>query len=230
MTTTAPPSGLSEQSSVPPPRRRLRGRITSGHMLMIVAALTAAIFNYAFLQSADQREQVSVLRAPVTAGQVLAPVDFTTAGIAASGEVLEALVRPEDLEGITGAIAGVDLPANMPVRHDELRAAAASDGRRAMSIPIDVSRAVGGALTPGDRVDVIATGEGQARYLLTDTEVLDVSGNPAGQGLDQLGSFSLTVAVEAENALGLAHALSEGALDVVRSTGADPVNVETAHD
>ncbi len=55
-----------------------------------------------------------------------------------------------------------------------LRPRAARHGLRAMSIPIDPARAVGGRLAAGDRVDVLFAGERAVSIIVADAEVLAV--------------------------------------------------------
>ena len=61
-------------------------------------------------------------------------------------------------------------PASSSSRRS-LRPRAARHGLRAMSIPIDPSRAVGGRLAPGDRVDVLFAGERAVSIVVAGAEV-----------------------------------------------------------
>jgi Flp pilus assembly protein CpaB len=91
-----------------------------------------------------------------------------------------------------------------------------------MSIPVDPSHAVEGALTAGDRLDVIEVDEGgQARYVVSGVEVLAVNRPDSGVIGAAAGSSSLTVAVDARQALRLAAAIRGQRFELVRSTGAD---------
>ncbi|PLS75322.1 MAG: hypothetical protein CYG61_07985 [Actinobacteria bacterium] len=87
-----------------------------------------------------------------------------------------------------------------------------------MSLPVERQHAVGGALRPGDRVDVIDGAE--ASFVVTNAEVLAVP-NLSNGNLSGTGSYAITIAVDAQGALRLAAAIAGGKVEVVRSTGAE---------
>lgn len=200
-------------------RRPLRSRWSFGHLVMVVSALLAALLNLVLLRAGDTTVQVAVAAVDLPAG---VPVTADRLRFAAAGGdegVVDALVRREDVAAVVGSVPRAEVPAGVPLRRSDLQPAAAPDGRRAMSIPVEPAHAAGGALTTGDRVDVITVAGGEARYVLTAAEVLAVASG--GGGLSGLSGFSLTVAVDAEQALAVAEALQAGGIEVVRATGAD---------
>ena len=94
---------------------------------------------------------------------------------------------------------------------------------RAVTIPIEPEHAVGGALRPGERVDVYATfdaGEAHARtvVLLRAAEVIDLV-TAGGLVMGERAVIGLTVAVAPEDAQRVAFASHTGRLDVVRVDG-----------
>jgi Flp pilus assembly protein CpaB len=90
-----------------------------------------------------------------------------------------------------------------------------------MSIPVEAAHAVGGSLAAGDRVDVIQVGEdGQARYVVSGAQVLAANRPDSGVIGAAAGSSSITVAVDARQALKLAAAIRSQRFEIVRSTGA----------
>jgi Flp pilus assembly protein CpaB len=100
-----------------------------------------------------------------------------------------------------------------------------------MSIPVEAAHAVGGALAVGDRLDVIQVDEGgQARYVVSGAEVLAVNRPDSGVIGAAASSSSLTVAVDARQALRLAAAIRGQRFELVRSTGADAVTSGGASD
>ena len=87
-----------------------------------------------------------------------------------------------------------------------------------MSIPIDAEHAVGGDLGAGDRIDLILVGDDGPEYVMSGAEVLSVSAD-GELGALSVGDFYLVVAVDREQALGVAAAIRDGRIEVVRSTG-----------
>lgn len=215
-------SGVSADEPVAP-RQPWLGRLSAGHVLMVVAAIVAGLFNLVALRSGDERVPVAVVAAPVAAGQPVtaAALRYEPLGI---GQSLQAsLVTQAAAAATDDWVAVRDLQAGDVLRRSDLRTSAAPDGQRAMSIPVEPAHAAGGALRAGDRVDVIDVGEQRAAYVITDAEVLAVTGGGTG-GLGGIGGFSITVAVDADAALRLAVAIRSESVDVVRSTGAAPAS------
>jgi len=94
-----------------------------------------------------------------------------------------------------------------------------------VSFPVDSALAVGGQLSAGDRIDVLASandGSGSG-YVLVGVDVVSVHATGTGPLRGSDGRLSLTVAVDAAGAQRLAAALHVADLLVVRSTGAAPV-------
>ena len=118
-----------------------------------------------------------------------------------------------------GRVATRAVTAGAPLAPADLAARAAPDGLRAMAVPVATAHAVGGRLGPGDRVDVVDT---TATFVARGAEVLAVGPGSGGGFGDAGGERFVTVAVDAETALRLAHAAADGKVDVVRSTGAPP--------
>ena len=152
-----------------------------------------------------------------------------------------AVVGDGDLELVTVNLPG-DLLANYlgggttlsgstllrPLRRGELVAAAwVTDAdappTRSIAVPITSDHAVGGALRPGDRVDVLATLESPRG--IAETTVLvqaaEVEGLLRTEGLlsegDSFGGITLSVAPE--DAARIAFALRSAEIDVVRVEG-----------
>jgi Flp pilus assembly protein CpaB len=89
-----------------------------------------------------------------------------------------------------------------------------------MSIPIDPSRAVGGRLSAGDRVDVLFTSRDSASIIVTDAKVLAVDERRNGGIGQSTSSFTLTIAVDAKESLLVAAAIADGNISIARTTGA----------
>ena len=102
---------------------------------------------------------------------------------------------------------------------------ASTPGMRTMSLPVPIEHAAGGQVSTGDRVDVIAVHDGLAEYIASDLEVVAVS-DDAGGALGSIGGYHIVVNVEADQALALAAALDADSIELVRSTGADPAQVD----
>ena len=92
-----------------------------------------------------------------------------------------------------------------------------------MSIPIDPSRAVGGHLATGDRIDVLFAGDREVSIIVRDAEVIAVDAKGRG-GIGETNSpFTVTIAVNAAQSQLLAAAIADGDISLARTTGAGVV-------
>ena len=208
-------------------RRALTGRLSTGHVVTILAGLVAALLNVAALRAGDGAVLVAVTTRDLAAGETLTADALRFEEVRAGDRMLASLVEREEVDALVGGVAAAPLPAGSAVAPAMFVDAAAPEGLRALSIPIDPAHAVGGDLTVGDRVDVIEVRDGIARYVLTGAPVLAVS-DTAGHGLGVIGEFSVTVAVDDASALALASAMAAETIELVKSTGAAPPRPELA--
>jgi pilus assembly protein CpaB len=194
-------------------RRGPLGRLSTGHWVMLLAGVVAVVLNFAFLRSQQHTVDVAVADVDLVAGSLLNAADVTFTPVHVEESVQQGLVSTADLD--PGMVVVRTIPAGTLLSKADL--ATRSNGKRAMSIPIDREHAVGGLLERGDRVDVVASDSGTARYVLVGAEVLSVSDASGALGTD----YSVTLALDADGVLAVAAAMSEGSLEIIRSTGAD---------
>ncbi|HEY7705267.1 MAG TPA: RcpC/CpaB family pilus assembly protein [Acidimicrobiia bacterium] len=187
---------------------------------MLGAGLAALLANLAFLRQADSSVQVAVASRPLTAGTAVSAADFSAVALNADATILDGLIRWDQRTSTTGMVTARSISAGDLVSHSDLLTAAAPNGLKAMSIPIEPAHAAGGQIIPGDRVDVIGVQDGIASFLVTDAEVLQISAGSSG-GLGGVGSSYLVVAVDNASSLRLAEAIAAGTVEVIRSTGSN---------
>jgi len=194
-------------------------RLSTGHVVMIVAGLLAVVANLAVLSARDDVFVVAAASGEIRQGQVITAADFATVDVNVDEEILRDLVLMADLPALEGKIAARTIPDGALVHPNDFRNASAPLELRAMSIPVGREDAVGGDIAAGDLVDVIAVDDGMSEYITTAAEVLAVP-EQATSGIAGGTSYFVTIAVDAETALRLALALDEAQVTVVRSTGA----------
>jgi Flp pilus assembly protein CpaB len=190
------------------------GRLSTGHWVMLVAGLAAVVLNFAFLRSQDRSVSVAAAAVDLVAGSRFDVTRVTFTPIHAETSIERELISKADLDAVDGMVLAHSVPAGELISRGDLLTG--KTGPRAMSIPIDRDHAAGGLLHAGDRVDLITSNDGFASFVLVGAEVLSVS--------DTSGSlapgYSVTVALDADSALRVAAAMSDGTLQIVRSTGA----------
>ncbi len=208
-------------SSRPAPRRTLASRINLGHLVMVVAGLFALVLNLVVLRSNEATVEIVVVANDVGAGTTLDSGHLSTMTVAADAVLTSRFVLAGEESTVVGGLLTRPVSSGQPVLTSDLLGAAGRDGRRAMSIPIDQTRAVSGQLARGDLIDVVLVIDGVASFVAIGVDVIDVPAD-ATNALGARSGYAPTVAVDATQALRIAAALDSGEVHLVRSTGASP--------
>ena len=204
------------------PSRTLRGRLSRGHVVMVIAGLVGVVLSFAALREHDGNARVLVAAHEIRAGETVEPADFRSEAVTMGSALLATAVRAHDAATVRGKVAASTIAAGELVVRRTLRPRAARHGLRAMSIPIDPARAVGGRLAAGDRVDVLFAGTRRSRSSWP-TPRCSPSTRAGRGGIGESASpFTVTVAVSAAQSQLLAAAIADGDLSITRTTGARP--------
>ncbi len=223
-----PASSTSAERRLRRPRKggraRLRpwlaDRMTPPTMFGLMAALAVFVLVVVLLQ--DRREMVAVAMTSerVPAGAAITESMVERVEIPASVSFSDGLV-PFD-EAI-GSVASRTLQPGEAVPRSAVGARSESSGARVMAIPVESWQAAGGELDVGDRVDVIDTGDGGPRYVVSGAAVVGRAASDSGGGLvgsQSSGDLWISVEVTATQALDLAAVIDGNDFVLVRSTGA----------
>jgi Flp pilus assembly protein CpaB len=197
----------------------------------IALAVLAAGFGYEALQERSAMTAIVVATARVPTGAPLDASDTRLVSVHASDTGLtNGLLRPAQLE--QGWVAAVPLPAGEPITASEVTKRGKGPPLGYMSIAVPVDQAVGGAIAPGDRVDVIAaTGQSGSYYVAQDLRVTEVAPTSPASGVlgGSAASYFIVVAVTKQTALRLVAAMgaqgsvgSNSVIEIIRSTGEPP--------
>ncbi|MGH8947053.1 MAG: RcpC/CpaB family pilus assembly protein [Acidimicrobiia bacterium] len=216
------PSVITREAGTSPTRRRSGRRLSGSHIVIGVLALLAFALNYLALQDRDATVLVAVADQPLAAGSLLVLDDLRLVPVASDFAGVDSMLTEAELVSRDGWVLDRPVAADGVIEEGMLVEPGAPSGLRAMSIPVDIEHAVGGGLGPGDRIDIISTADDESIFVVTDVAVLSVADRSAAV-LGGIGAFHIVVAVDAEQALSLAGAIADGEFEVVRSTGARPV-------
>ncbi|MCP3976228.1 MAG: hypothetical protein GY720_17230 [bacterium] len=224
MTQTANPvgTGLEPVMAEPAPRRRFIGRLSLGHLVMVLAGLMAFLLVLVVLRDNSVTSFVAKAAVDISAGTTIAGADVELVEV--SGDSLAGAVLNSDEinEIITqGQVTTRALQAGTLLQRADFSAAGFQSEVRSMSIPISPTRAVAGTLKAGDLVDVIASTGDESWYVTTSAEVLAVA-DPTAGGF-AANDYTVTIEVDPEISLRLACAMDNGILDIARATGATPI-------
>jgi Flp pilus assembly protein CpaB len=193
---------------------------------MVVAGLLGLLLSLSVLRREDTTVPVMAVTHDVAPGTRLTPEMFRATRVHADDRALGNLVSPAALADLHGSIVVSSLRAGDLLERSAVGSSTTRRAARAVSFPVDSSLAVGGDVSAGDRVDVLASAtDGSASgYVLVAVEVVAVHSSGSGPLRGGEGRLSVTVAVDAAGAQRLAAALHAADLLVVRSTGATPVS------
>jgi pilus assembly protein CpaB len=187
---------------------------------MAVAGIIGVVLSFAVLREREGETAVLVAAHEIRAGETIIASDFRSARLTLTPGVLATVAQVDDRRRLVGRIAGTTIGAGELVTTRTLRRRAAPHGLRAMSIPIDPSRAVGGRLAAGDRVDVLFAGQQAVSIIVADAPVLAVDARGRGGIGESASPFTVTIAVTAEQSQLVAAAVADGEISLARTTGA----------
>ncbi|MGH2719718.1 MAG: hypothetical protein ACRDJU_14240 [Actinomycetota bacterium] len=179
------------------PRRRL----STGHLVMIVAAIVAALLTYSVLrQAGGQGTEVLVAAAGVSPGQTATGGMFTTATIkAGSGVTSSTLETPAHESALLGQVANVGIGKGQLIAPEDFSAVAPQPSRAAIVLdPVDIP---GGAasIKVGSTIDVIGVTAQGAPITVPGLQVLKAPAVPAGSGSLSGGTSSVQISVAVPN-------------------------------
>jgi Flp pilus assembly protein CpaB len=205
--------------------------VSTGHVVMILAGALGVLLTLSVLRAADNTRPMLAAARDIPAGTVIDAHALRTTSVHVDASVQSTLFDGATLDSLRGQVAVEHIATGALLTRNAVRDATERDAPRAMSFPIPRSRAVGGALVVGDRVDVLSVHRttGRSGYVATDVQVVAFSTRGSGplQGSDDA---SVTVAIDAESAARIASALEVGTITLVRATGATPLRQDTPFD
>ncbi len=205
-------------------RRAFASRLSTGHVVMVLAGVLGVLFTLNVLRAADHTRPMLAAARDIAPGTVLGTHSLQVVRVHVNDEVLATLFDASDLDSLRGDVVVAHMSVGALVSRDAVQRSGAGAAPRAMSFPIPRSRAVGGTLVVGDRVDVLSVHRttGVSAYVATDVQVLAFSSRASGplQGSDDA---SITIAIDAGAAGRIASALETGSITLVCATGAAPI-------
>lgn len=216
------PSTMQREAGSPSPARRMARRFSVTHVLIAVVVILAFVLNLIVLQDRGSTTLVAVADQPLASGSVFDRASLQLVPVDTGFEGLPGLVTEADLSLFEGWVLARSVPEGGLLDRTALVEPGSSSGLRSMSIPVSIEHAAGGALLPGDRVDVIAVNDGLASYVAIDLEVVAVAEGSGGIG--SISAYHVVVNVDDGQALRLAEAIDGRSIELVRSTGAAVVD------
>ncbi len=207
---------------------RRPSRLTIAHFAMITAGLATFVTVGSVLRDRQATVEVMVLSADAAVGTSTGSLDVLPVSIPADARFLELMLRPGQLP--VDQALGRSVRSGEPLLRSDLVAEGAPSLTRTATVPVEPALITGLGLVVGDRVDVIASSDDTARFVLVDVRVsrLPQSAGPDGLLSGPSSSF-VTLEVDDAQALRLIEAQGQGAIELIRSTGAPSIDPESWH-
>jgi Flp pilus assembly protein CpaB len=189
---------------------------------MLLAGALGVLLTLSVLRTADDKQPVLVAARDLAPGSVITDGDLRVAQMKADTGLLSTLFGTTDVGSLRGQVVTSSIEQGALVQRADVHALGDGAATRVMSFPLARSRAVGGKLTRGDRVDVVAVERNSARsgYVLVGAEVVAVDTPDGGALSSSSDDVTVSLVVDAEGAQRLAAALEAGSVTLVRATGA----------
>jgi len=214
--------GTAQETVVSRTRRGLRSRVSTGHVVMVVAGALGVLLTLSVLRSADNTRPVLVAAHDLAPGTEITDATVGVSRVHVDASVLATLFAADQLPTLRGRVVTTTVHQGELIARGGVSAADAQTSTRVMSFSIARARAVGGKLSIGDRVDVLAVDHdsGTAHYVLTNTQVVAIEGRSGGALSGASDDVTITLVVDRTTAPKLAAAIDAGTVTLVRSTGA----------
>ena len=200
-------------------RRRLNARFGTAHLVAVVAGLATALLLLAWTRTQEDVVAVVVAASEIRAGTTVEAGELSVIDLPASAQVVSVMIPGGSLDGVVGQVAVRSINVDEPLLASDVRPAVDESGRRAMSISLPSSNAVGGELAAGDIVDVLVVSDDLTRFVADQVPVLAVPASSSTGLVTSPGGWWVTLAVEDLEALEIADGVEHGTVYLLRSTG-----------
>ena len=217
------------EAGAPGTRRPLLGKVSSAHLIMVVAGALAFLLVLVVLRDRTATTTVVVAATELEAGTVAEASRFRFVELPAEVGMLEGLVDPSSVAALidTGWALDASVGEGVPLRIADFAEVAAGGGVRVMSIALDGPSAVNGALEAGDRVDIVGGDAARSEFVAVDVEVVAVD---VGAGSIGRAGVTVSLVVTPDQALRITSALAGSNTHLIRSTGAPPIELAPQDD
>ncbi len=116
--------------------KALAARLSSGHVVMLLAGALGVLLTLSVLRSADDTRSVLVAAKDLTPGAVLTEGDLRVAHMKADANVLATVFGTTDVASVRGHIVTDDVEEGSPIARTDVRSVSDHVATRVMSFPL----------------------------------------------------------------------------------------------
>lgn len=192
------------------------GWVNARTFLGVLLFFTAFFASQRVLAEADETVGVWVAATDLAQDSELSSADLKAVNVSMPRELLERYAQSS--ASLDGSVLTTSVRAGELLPLQWLTPTPTAQKGRSITIPVSSEHALGGELSPGDRIDIFATFNGSddtARTVQIARDITVLSTVAAGGLVAEEDSVvGVTVAVSPETALSLAHAIRTGEIDL----------------
>ena len=186
-------------------------------ILGVVLLAISLVGGHSVMESARTTVPMWVAATDLASGSVISPGSLRVEEVHLPPRLAAAYLRTD--HEIVGQVVTRPIGAGELVPAGWVTAESTGEGR-AITLPVDPEHAVGGALRPGDLVDIFTTfdpGGSRPRTvsLVREVEVVDIVAS-GGLVMGDKAVVGITISVDPDEAQRVAYAIRTGEIDVVR--------------
>lgn len=201
------------------------GRFGTVHLVAVFAGLITALLLLAWTRGQEHVIGVVAASTEIQSGATIESGDMVVVDIPAGSPFTNVMVDASSIDTLVGQVATRRIQASEPLLSSDIRPVGSQIGRRAMSIALPSSNALGGEIEVGDVVDVLVVSEDETRFVAEAVAVLGVPERGSGGLVSASTSWWVTLSVDDTDALEIADGVEHGTVYLVRSTGAPALTI-----
>lgn len=201
------------------------GRFGTVHLVAVLAGLITALLLLVWTRGQEHVIGVVAASTEIQSGATIESGDMVVVDMPAGSPFTSVMVDASSIDTLVGQVATRRIQASEPLLSSDIRPVGAQTGRRAMSIALPSSNALGGEIEAGDVVDVLVVSEDETRFVAEAVAVLGVPDRGAGGLVSASTSWWVTLSVDDTDALEIADGVEHGSVYLVRSTGAPALTI-----
>ncbi|MBP9114949.1 MAG: hypothetical protein KBF89_01220 [Acidimicrobiia bacterium] len=196
-------------------------KLSKAHIIIIVTGVLAFTSTFTYLNSLNTKIKITQLKNDVVAGEVISKEDVNYISINNDSIISDLMISQKSMEK-SPLVAKLDLKKLDFLTSTNTIRRSTKTGLQSLSITLDIGRANGGDIIPGDIIDIYETGE-NARLVASSVTVRSIKKPNNRLGISTSKELIIVIALKGNQASELSKIIGSQDIMVVLSTGSKDV-------
>ena len=192
-------------------------KLSKAHIIIIVTGVLAFTSTFTYLNSLNTKIKITQLKNDVVAGEVISKEDVNYISINNDSIISDLMISQK-----SPLVAKLDLKKLDFLTSTNTIRRSTKTGLQSLSITLDIGRANGGDIIPGDIIDIYETGE-NARLVASSVTVRSIKKPNNRLGISTSKELIIVIALKGNQASELSKIIGSQDIMVVLSTGSKDV-------